>query len=159
MVSANILFVATVGINALAAIRFVQNAIISWVTQNPSICYIMVEFFSIINYQPKEMLVETSLCSCSQRRGLFSLCPRPTRRAPRHCFAVRDELRGPFDVAHLCLRHWRGQDRRLEAQRSCARAGRRSPEAHSPNHTAKLAFFVALGFVRFVGESRPASRR
>jgi hypothetical protein len=25
--------------------------------------------------------------------------------------------------------------------------------------TAKLAFFVALGFVRFVGESRPASRR
>jgi hypothetical protein len=25
--------------------------------------------------------------------------------------------------------------------------------------TAKLAFFVALGFVRFVGESRPSSRR
>jgi hypothetical protein len=24
--------------------------------------------------------------------------------------------------------------------------------------TAKLAFFVALGFVRFVGESRPSSR-
>jgi hypothetical protein len=26
-------------------------------------------------------------------------------------------------------------------------------------HTVKLAFFVALGFVRFVGESRPSSRR
>jgi len=26
-------------------------------------------------------------------------------------------------------------------------------------HTAKMALFVALGFVRFVGESRPASRR
>jgi hypothetical protein len=26
-------------------------------------------------------------------------------------------------------------------------------------HTAKLAFFVVLGFVRFVGESRPSSRR
>jgi hypothetical protein len=25
--------------------------------------------------------------------------------------------------------------------------------------TAKLAFFVALGFVRFVGKSRPSSRR
>jgi hypothetical protein len=25
--------------------------------------------------------------------------------------------------------------------------------------TAKLAFFVALGFIRFVGEPRPASRR
>jgi hypothetical protein len=25
--------------------------------------------------------------------------------------------------------------------------------------TAKLAFFVALGFIRFVSESRPASRR
>ncbi|MGD8406918.1 MAG: hypothetical protein PVJ21_24885 [Anaerolineales bacterium] len=25
--------------------------------------------------------------------------------------------------------------------------------------TAKMAFFVALGLVRFVGESRPASRR
>ena len=25
--------------------------------------------------------------------------------------------------------------------------------------TAKLAFFVALGFVRFVSESRPASRK
>ena len=49
MVSANILFVATVGINALAAIRFVQNVKISWVTQNPNICYIIVECFSIIN--------------------------------------------------------------------------------------------------------------
>jgi hypothetical protein len=27
------------------------------------------------------------------------------------------------------------------------------------NHTAKSAFFVALSFVRFVGESRPSSRR
>jgi hypothetical protein len=26
-------------------------------------------------------------------------------------------------------------------------------------HIAKLAFFVALGFVRFVSESRPSSRR
>jgi hypothetical protein len=25
--------------------------------------------------------------------------------------------------------------------------------------TVKMAFFVALGFVRFVGESRPSSRR
>jgi hypothetical protein len=25
--------------------------------------------------------------------------------------------------------------------------------------TVKMAFFVVLGFVRFVGESRPASRR
>jgi hypothetical protein len=25
--------------------------------------------------------------------------------------------------------------------------------------TAKLVFFVALGFIRFAGESRPASRR
>jgi len=28
--------------------------------------------------------------------------------------------------------------------------------AHSPDHTAKIALFVALGFGRFVGESRPS---
>jgi len=49
LVSANILFVATVGINALIVIRFVQNVIISWVTQNPNICYTIVECFTIIN--------------------------------------------------------------------------------------------------------------
>jgi hypothetical protein len=48
---------------------------------------------------------------------------------------------------------------RLDAQRSRAGAGRCSPEAHSPNHTVKMAFFVTLGFIRFVGESRPSSRR
>jgi hypothetical protein len=42
-------FVVIVGINALAAIRVVQNVIISWDTQNPNICYIIVECFSIIN--------------------------------------------------------------------------------------------------------------
>jgi hypothetical protein len=32
------------------------------------------------------------------------------------------------------------RDSRLDAQRSCAWAGRCSPEAHSPDRTAKLAF-------------------
>ena len=59
----------------------------------------------------------------------------------------------------------------LDAKRSRAWAGRHlhrtafgavqvcSLEARSPDRTAKLAFFIALGFVRFGGESRPSSRR
>jgi len=31
--------------------------------------------------------------------------------------------------------------------------------APSPDRTAKMAFFEALGFLRFMGESRPSSRR
>jgi hypothetical protein len=49
------------------------------------------------------------------------------------------------------------RDRRLDAQHPCAWAGRWSQwTAPSPNRTAKLVFIVALGFIRFVGESRPA---
>ena len=59
MVSANILFVVTVGLNVLAAIRFVQNVIISWVTQNQSISYTIVKCLIIIII--KEMLIETFL--------------------------------------------------------------------------------------------------
>ena len=43
LASANIPFAATVGINTSAVIRFVQNAITSWVTQNPNICDIIFE--------------------------------------------------------------------------------------------------------------------
>jgi len=47
LVSANILYVVTVGINELVAIRFVQNAKISWVIQNPNICCTIVEYLAI----------------------------------------------------------------------------------------------------------------
>ncbi|MGD2157845.1 MAG: hypothetical protein PVG14_01360 [Anaerolineales bacterium] len=45
-----------------------------------------------------------------------------------------------------------------------SRIGKKMPaqqcvHADAWNRTAKLASFVALGFVRFVGESRPSSRR
>jgi hypothetical protein len=44
----------------------------------------------------------------------------------------------------------------MQAKSACAQHG-----VHQDGwiHTAKIAFFVALGFVRFVGESRPSSRR
>ena len=47
MVSVNILFVETVGINALVVVRFVQNVIISWVTQNPNMYCTIVKCFAI----------------------------------------------------------------------------------------------------------------
>jgi len=47
LVIAHILSVANVGINILVRIKFVQNVIISWVTQNLSICFTMVEHLDI----------------------------------------------------------------------------------------------------------------
>jgi len=37
-------------------------------------------------------------------------------------------------------------------------AAQHSMQRTCGNRTAKMAFFVALGYIRFVGESRPSSR-
>jgi hypothetical protein len=70
---------------------------------------------------------------------------------------------------HICeqKRHARGprttplsEAGGLDSQRSGAEMGDgRSGIAPSPDLTAKLTLFAALGFIRFVGESRPSSRR
>jgi hypothetical protein len=60
LVCANILSVAIVGINVPATIRFVQNVEISWVTQNPNICFTIVECSAISNTEETQIETHSS---------------------------------------------------------------------------------------------------
>ena len=92
--------------------------------------------------------------------------------APRHCFAVRDELRGPCELragqaAGLPGAHAPGWAtlaphcvpwHRPPGQVWCS-AGVVAVECSFARSHHQNGFFVALDFDRFVGASRPASRR